>query len=283
MKRRVFLAESEGTLAAAVARALPCPFVEAEALVRRGATYLEGRRARDGAVVKAGARVMVVLEEGGVATRDPALPPPRLVVLHEDDELLAVDKPPGVTAQPTPGRLGDSLLDLASAYLGRPAGLVHRLDRETSGVTVFGKDPAATSRLAAEFREGRAVKQYLAATAPGLPAEGVIALPLSRDPSRPGRWRASDRANGLAAETAYRRLFEAEVSGVLLSPRTGRTHQLRAHLAAIGHPIVGDALYGGPPGPRCLLHARRLTVLGRMLLAPVPEDLGALPPGAHWE
>jgi 23S rRNA pseudouridine1911/1915/1917 synthase len=148
---------------------------------------------------------------------------------------------------------------------------------------VFGKSPEATSRLATEFREGRAVKQYLAATGPGLPPEGVIALPLSRDPARPGRWRASARANGLAAETSYRRLFEGAVSGVALFPRTGRTHQLRAHLAALGHPIVGDALYGGPPGPRCLLHARRLAVLGLHLEAPVPADLLALREAADWE
>jgi len=283
MKRRVFLVEAAGPLAEVVARGLPCPPPEAQALVRRGATYVDGRRAREGAAVAAGARVLVVLEEGGLATLEEAPPRPRLVVLHEDRELLAVDKPPGVTAQPTPGRLGDSLLDLASAHLGYPAGLVHRLDRETSGVTVFGKGPAATRLLAAEFREGRAAKQYLAATSPGLPEEGTIRLPLSRDPSRPGRWRATDLANGLSAETRWRRLFDAEVSGVALFPRTGRTHQLRAHLAALGHPIVGDGLYGGPPGPRCLLHARRLEVLGRTLEAPVPAELLSLRQGADWE
>ena len=282
MKRRVFLVEAAGPLDEAVARALPCPPAEARALVQRGATYVDGRRAREGMAVAPGARVLVVLEEGGQAALADAPPPPPLRVLHEDEELLVVDKPPGLTAQPTPGRAGDSLLDLASAYLGRPAGLVHRLDRETSGVTVFGKSPLATSRLAAEFREGRAVKQYLAATAPGLPAEGTIRLPLSRDPSRPGRWRASAQANGLAAETRWRRLFDAEVSGVALFPHTGRTHQLRAHLAALGHPIVGDALYEGPPGPRCLLHARRLTVLGRVLEAPLPADFAALRQATDW-
>jgi 23S rRNA pseudouridine1911/1915/1917 synthase len=284
MKRRSFTVDRPGPLAPQLALALSCSQGEALALVRRGATYVDGRRARgDAVVVAAGARVLVVLEEAGRAALEASAGAAPLAVVYEDGQVLAVDKPAGVTAQPTPGRVGDSLLDLASAYLGRPAGLVHRLDRETSGLTVFGKSREATSRLAREFREGRAVKQYLAAAAPGLPPEGVIALPLSRDPSRPGRWRASAQANGLSAETRFRRLFEGPVCGVALFPRTGRTHQLRAHLAALGHSIVGDALYGGLPGPRCLLHARRLQVLGLELAAPLPEDFVALRQAADWE
>jgi 23S rRNA pseudouridine1911/1915/1917 synthase len=283
MKRRTFNVAEAAPLERLLAEALPCSPREAQALVRRGAAYVDGRRAQAAALVQPGARVLVVLEEAGTSAWAAAPAATALVLLHEDEDVLAVDKPAGVTAQPTPSRTGASLLDQASAYLGRTAGLVHRLDRETSGVTVFGKHPEATSRLAAAFREGRAAKVYLAATAPGLPAEGTITLPLSRDPSRPGRWRASAQANGLSAETRYRRLFEVEVSGVALFPRTGRTHQLRAHLAAIGHPIVGDALYGGPPGPRCLLHARRLEVLGLRLEAPVPGDLAALRHAGEWE
>jgi 23S rRNA pseudouridine1911/1915/1917 synthase len=154
---------------------------------------------------------------------------------------------------------------------------VHRLDRETSGITVFGKTPASTSALAAAFREGRVQKEYLAITSSGLPASGVIELPLSKDPSRPGRWRASDTANGIDAVTHYERLADDGTYAVVaLFPQTGRTHQLRAHLTGIGFPIVGDKLYGGDEGPRCLLHARRLKLDALSLEAPVPADLAHL-------
>lgn len=274
MKRRTFHGEAAGRVDAAVARGLSVAEVEATKLVEAGAVYVGGRRVRDaGTRVEVGATITVVLEEGGRAVTEQAAPAPPLTILYEDAHVIAVDKPAGVTAQPTPGRSGDSLVDLVSAHLGHEAGLVHRLDKETSGVTIFGKHEKATTRLAAAFREGRAKKQYLALTSPGLPTDGRIALPLSKDPARPGRWRASAQANGVPAETEYTRLADGPVCLVALFPRTGRTHQLRAHLAALGHPIVGDRLYGGPEGPRCLLHAWKLDVDGLELVAPVPPDL----------
>jgi 23S rRNA pseudouridine1911/1915/1917 synthase len=172
--------------------------------------------------------------------------------------------------------VGNSVLDWATAYLGRPAGLVHRLDRETSGVMVFGKRSEGTTALAAAFREGRARKEYRAVVCSGLAASGTIDAPLSKDPSRPGRWRASHRANGIAALTNFSVLQgDGEWALVALFPQTGRTHQLRAHLTSIGFPIVGDSLYGGKPGPRCLLHALVLEVNGLTLRAPLPSDIEA--------
>jgi 23S rRNA pseudouridine1911/1915/1917 synthase len=205
-------------------------------------------------------------------------------VLHEDAELLAVDKPAGLPAQPTPGGLR-SLLLLASDHLGREAGLVHRLDRDTSGVMVFGKSPAATSALAASFRTGAARKQYLAVTAAGLPDSGTCTLRLARDRTRPGRWVARPR-DGLEAETRFRRLAAtAELALAGVWPRTGRTHQIRTHLAALGAPIAGDRLYGGPMKlqgkdiGRSLLHAHLLllphprTGAPLLLCAPLPADM----------
>jgi len=228
----------------------------------------------------------VVLEEGGRSPLEAPPPPPALSVLFEDDWLIAVDKPPGITAQPTEGRVGDSLVDLVSARLQRPAGLVHRLDRETSGVTVFGKTPPATTALAEQFREGVARKRYVAATGPGLPPSGTVDLPLSKDPSRPGRWRASAAANGVPALTDFRTLYAGtDFCLVELLPHTGRTHQLRAHLTALQAPILGDSRYGGAAqagglsAPRCLLHAQALELAhprtGQPLRveAPIPEDL----------
>ncbi len=275
MKRRTFTVGQPSRVEAVLRAELVIDRHAAAALVERGAVYVDGRRVKDAAArVGEGAKVMVVLEESGEPVTTPSPKPRKLVVIYEDDDVLAVDKPAGVTAQPTPGRVGESLVDLASNYLKHPAGLVHRLDRETSGVTVFGKTPRATTALAAAFREGRAKKEYLAITLTGLPASGVISLPLSKDPSRPGRWRASDQANGISAVTQYERLSDDGAwAAVALFPQTGRTHQLRAHLAGIGFPIVGDSLYGGVDASRCLLHARRLEVDDLEFEAPVPTDL----------
>jgi 23S rRNA pseudouridine1911/1915/1917 synthase len=307
MKRRTHVVGpgEAGALLPLLARVLGVGEVEARALVQRGAVYVQGRRLREpGAAVREGQTLLAVLEEAGVSTLAPAsAPPPALRVLFEDAELVAVDKPAGLTAQPTEGRAGDSLLDVVGALLGGAApGLVHRLDRETSGVTVFGRTARATSALAAQFREGTARKRYLAACAPALPPSGRVDLPLSRDPARPGRFRATRAANGVPALTDFTRLhLAADHALVALFPQTGRTHQLRAHLAALASPICGDARYGGAPqvggapAGRCLLHAQGLALQhptrGTPLLleAPVPEDLarlfvaaGLAPPSGPW-
>lgn len=290
MKRRTFRTEGPlvGRCVAEVMESqLGLPAPDARRLVDVGAVYVGGRRVRDAALrLGAGQVVSVVLEEAGKSPLEATPSTPPLRILFEDAEVLAVDKPAGLTAQPTEGRVGGSLVDLASEHVGHAAGLVHRLDRETSGVTVFGKTPQATTGLAAEFREGHARKRYLAATGPGLPPSGFIDLPLSRDPSRPGRWRASRAANGVPAETDFRTLYAGkDFCLVELLPRTGRTHQLRAHLTALGAPILGDTRYGGALGagglqaPRCLLHAQALelhhprTRRPLRFESPVPEDM----------
>ncbi len=290
MKRRTFQATGAQvgrSVVEALAAELEVPAEQARGLVEAGAVYLMGRRCRDpNARLRAGQVVAVVLEEAGRSPLEAPAAPPTLSILFEDAEVIAVDKPAGITAQPTEGRVGDSLVDLVSARLGTPAGLVHRLDRETSGVTVFGKTAQATTALAAEFREGRARKRYVAATGPGLPPAGTVDLPLSKDPSRPGRWRASRAANGVPALTDFRTLYAGpEYCLVELLPRTGRTHQLRAHLTALGAPILGDARYGGArqaggiSAPRCLLHAQALelshprTDHPLRIESPVPQDL----------
>jgi 23S rRNA pseudouridine1911/1915/1917 synthase len=292
MKRRTFRVEGAlvgRALVDAVAAEVGLPVADVRRLVDVGAVYVAGKRARDGAVKLQAAQVVtVVLEEAGHSPLEAAKPVAPLRVLFEDADVIAVDKPPGLNAQPTEGRVGGSLVDVVGEHLGRPAGLVHRLDRETSGVTVFGKSAQATSALAEAFREGTARKRYLAVTGPGLAPGGTVDLPLSKDPSRPGRWRATRSANGVPAWTDYRALFTGEAFCLVeLLPRTGRTHQLRAHLTALGLPILGDARYGGAgsaggiEAPRCLLHAHALELphprTGRPLRleAPVPDDLRA--------
>jgi 23S rRNA pseudouridine1911/1915/1917 synthase len=283
MKRRTFrLPQGEaGGLAAAVARELGIAAADAARLVEGGAVYVGGKRCRRlDAPLRSGEAVSVVLEEAGRSALEPAQLP-RLRVLFEDEGRLAVDKPAGVPTQPTPGRAGDSLADAVEAYLRRPGGLVHRLDRETSGVVLFGKTKAATSELAAAFRRGQVEKTYVAVTGPGLAQEGSVDLPLSRDPSRPGRFRATRAAHGVPALTEWTLLFSGPFCLVELRPRTGRTHQLRAHLAALGAPIAGDLRYGGAkalagqPALRCLLHAWKLSVGDLRVAAPLPTDVQA--------
>jgi 23S rRNA pseudouridine1911/1915/1917 synthase len=272
VKRRTILVASKGTLETVLRGE---GVAAARELIRTGAVYLRGRRVTEPThSVQPGDVMTVVLEESGQLMGAVPSAVVSLAVLHDGPDFLVVNKPAGVVAQPTPGRLGDSLLDAASRHLGRTAGLVHRLDKETSGVTLFGKTPEATSAAAQAFRGGTARKVYLAVCGSQVPDAGHIDLPISKDPSRPGRQRASRRANGARAQTAYRVLSRLdECAVVALYPQTGRTHQLRAHLTALGAPIVGDTLYGGAPGPRCLLHALRLTLLAQTFAAPPPTDL----------
>jgi len=262
---------------------------EARRALDRGGVWVEGRRVKAASrTVRQGQRIAVVLEEAG--RTEPTLEGlSDAQVLFEDRHLIAVDKPPFVPAQATLGSDRGTLPKLVEARVGGPVGLVHRLDLETSGVTVFGKTKAATTALAAAFRGGAAHKRYLVAAVGALAAEGRIDLPLSPDPRRRGRFLASERGN-ISAATRYRVLARRGLlCAVELFPQTGRTHQIRSHLAALETPILGDKLYGGPGeievegrplrASRMLLHARALelphpaTGAPLRLEAPMPEDL----------
>lgn len=286
MKRRALEVEpgEAGTpLGRFLARRLELSDEHAARLVAEGAAYVNGRRAHDAQLkLAAGQKVLAVLEERGQSVLDEPQPPPAAVeLLFENAALVAVAKPAGIPTQGTEMRQRGSLLDVVRTQLRREVWLVHRLDRETSGVVLFALTRAAAARLNAQFRAGTVQKRYLAITPPNLPERGEIDLPISRDPGRPGRMRASRKAHGAAALTRYERLFATEAfAGAALTPLTGRTHQLRAHLRALDAPIAGDVLYGGArtlggiDAPRCLLHAHALRLDGAPeLLAPVPADL----------
>lgn len=182
-------------------------------------------------------------------------------LIHEDNFLLVADKPPGLLA--VPGRGADKQDCLASRVQARfsDALIVHRLDMATSGLMVFARGPEMQRALSRLFHDRKVEKHYVALVGGRLADEaGEIGLPLTADwPNRP-RQRVNHET-GKHALTRYRVSGYDEHSGctrVELEPVTGRTHQLRVHLAAIGHPIVGDALYGGRPGARLMLHAGRL-------------------------
>jgi 23S rRNA pseudouridine1911/1915/1917 synthase len=253
----------------------------------QGGVFLDGHRTkRADRALRAGQAVVVNLEEGGRAAAA-ATPLERSRLLYADVHLAAVDKPAGVPAQATLTSDRGTLPELVGALLGAPVTLVHRLDRETSGVTVFARTPDAAAALAAAFRDGAPEKTYLAlcGRAPS-PAEGRLELALGKDPARSGLRRADP--NGDPAATRYRTLRDGPLAALVEAcPETGRTHQIRVHLAHLGAPLLGDSRYGGARRvgevaiPRVLLHARRLEIVHPVtrerlrLEAPVPDDFAA--------
>jgi 23S rRNA pseudouridine1911/1915/1917 synthase len=260
---------------------------EARRALDAGGVFLEGARCKiAGRRVWPGQQIVVNLEEGGRDTRA-EVPLERARLLYADEDLVAVDKPAGVAAQPTLTTDLGTLPDLVAAILGSPVTLVHRLDRETSGVTVLARTKPAAAALAEAFRVGGPEKTYLALCArPPAPPEGRVDAPLGKDPTRPGLRRVDPR--GDAAATRYRTLRAGPLAALVEArPETGRTHQIRVHLAHLGAPLLGDARYGGARRvgevavPRVMLHARRLElahpVTGAAMIfeAPVPDDFTA--------
>lgn len=183
--------------------------------------------------------------------------------LFEDEALLAFDKPAGLLA--VPGRGADKQDCLWHRVRERwpDALVVHRLDMATSGLMLFARGEEMQRRLSRAFASRQVDKRYLALVAGRMPAaQGRIELPLAADwPQRPRQ--QVDRVHGKASVTVWQALAfdeQRQVSRLMLQPLTGRTHQLRVHLAAIGHPILGDALYAPSAlhGGRLMLHARAL-------------------------
>lgn len=203
-----------------------------------------------------------------------------LVILHHDHELLAVDKPSGLLSVPGKGaHLADCLLARVQAVFPE-ALLVHRLDRDTSGVMVFALTPSAQRHLGLQFEKRQAKKTYVAQVWGEIAAKsGAVDLPLIVDwPNRP--LQKVDHETGRPAYTEWRLLRKGGgQSRLRLMPRTGRSHQLRVHMREIGHPIMGDPFYAEGPAraaPRLMLHAERLRLRhpdggrGMNFVAPCP-------------
>ncbi|MDP4706869.1 MAG: RluA family pseudouridine synthase [Cyanobium sp. MAG_237] len=186
-------------------------------------------------------------------------------VLYADPWLLALVKPSGLLSQPGLGpELADSLISRAQERWPEVR-LVHRLDRDTSGLILLARDATTHRVLSAAFAERRVRKTYLAMVQ-GLPADrgGIIDQPLARIATRPPLYGVVPlESGGKSAFTRWRVLRRFVGSSLLLlQPRTGRSHQLRVHLAALGHPVLGDPLYGDPASaPRMQLHAAGLQLL----------------------
>jgi 23S rRNA pseudouridine1911/1915/1917 synthase len=268
-----------------------------QALLRDGAIQLDGRPARASARVRAGQAVVVDVPRPAPA--EPQAEDIPLRVLHEDARLIVLDKPPGLVVHPGAGGGSGTLVNALLHHVGdlsgvggvlRP-GIVHRLDRGTSGVMVVAKTDEAHRALSRQFQERHVGKEYLVLAWGTLRAGETLSRPIGRDPRH--RQKMSSRAR--RTRSAVTRVVSAEplggVSFAKVTIGTGRTHQIRVHLSEAGHPIVGDALYGGgrrsmPPRlaalaglKRPFLHASRLTFAhpsdGRSLAfeSPLPSDL----------
>lgn len=214
-----------------------------------------------------------------------------LDILYEDEDVLVIHKPAGMVVHPGAGHARGTLIHAVLAHcpdlrgIGgvlRP-GLVHRLDKETSGVLVMAKNERAYRFLQAQFKARTVRKVYEALVVGHPPPEGLIEAPIARDPRY--RKRMAVVPTGRPARTRYRVLQTYEgrwgrYARLEVYPETGRTHQIRVHLAYVGHPVVGDSVYGRRtplPCPRLFLHARSLTV--RLPSRPNPVTFEApLPP-----
>ncbi len=257
----------------------------------------EGRLLVDGAPrkpafrLRPGQQVRVLVpppEPSGL--RPEAIP---LDVVYEDADLLVVNKPAGLTVHPAPGHPGGTLVNAVLARVPhlpgiggtlRP-GIVHRLDKDTSGLLVVAKSDAAQRSLAAQLKARTVARTYLAVVRGRVRRnEGVIAAPVGRHPVH--RKRIAVTPRGRAAVTRYT-VLERFPQASLLACRleTGRTHQIRVHLTHIGHPVLGDPVYGGARVPelgRQALHAARLefahpcTGARLVFTSPVPGDIARL-------
>ena len=250
-------------------RGLAASRAQAQALIEAGRVTVAGRRRRASYRLSAGEAVELA-EPATERAADPEQEPAPFAVVHEDAHLLVVDKPAGVVVHPGAGRQSGTLAQaLAGRAAGGPdperAGIVHRLDRDTSGLLVIAKSEAAYEALTRLLRERRIRREYLALVE-GRPdaRSGTIDAPLGRDRGR--RTVVSVRTDPPRRAVTHFEALELLPRTTLLAVRleTGRTHQIRAHLAAIGHPVCGDARYGGGECGRRLgltrqfLHSRAL-------------------------
>jgi 23S rRNA pseudouridine955/2504/2580 synthase len=286
----------------AVAKGIPYPALQM--LFRKGSIRLNGKRTLGSMRLSAGDVVSIehaILQSNTDGESEQRISPAierfgligeRIPIIYEDSDLIILDKPFGLVVQPGNRSSRGSLLDILDEYRTRskvggsgtapfPYTPVHRLDRETSGLLVAAKNRPAARLLSSIFSSGRAVKTYLAVTErPPRPEKGTIRIPLRIRKGSSSR--AEMHREGKRAVTRYRTLKTLPGGRALVEVRieTGRTHQIRAHIASIGSPILGDSKYGTPRSGRLRLHAWKLS-----LPHPGSEDImeATAPPPVDFE
>jgi len=239
---------------------------QVQKLIAGGNITVNGRLAKPGQRLNIGDRIDITIPPAPPSELKPEAIP--LKVIYEDDDLLVVDKPAGLTVHPAPGHPEHTLVNAILARFPHLAdigdslrpGVVHRLDKDTSGVMLVAKNSAAQIRLARQFQSHSVTKAYLALVTGRLaPENGIIEADIGRDPRN--RKKMAVVARGREARTEYRVVkYIGNYTLLEVMPETGRTHQIRVHLAAIGFPVVGDKVYGVKSEylSRQLLHASRL-------------------------
>lgn len=267
-----------------VTRAYAVKLIEAGQVAVNGAPQLKA-----GYKLRGSDYVSITYDEVAATT----IPSVELNVIYEDEDCIVIEKPVGMLTHSkgvfNPEASVASWLhshlqaELAAADTGpnNRAGIVHRLDRATSGLLICAKTATALVWLQKQFSQRRVNKTYIAVVKGKLKLpEAVIDLPIERDPKKPQTFRVGQ--NGKLATTTYQVLeTNSQHSLVELKPRTGRTHQLRVHLQYLHHPIVGDSLYGGEIAERMFLHAHELELTlpnreRKIFTSPVPAEFAKL-------
>jgi 23S rRNA pseudouridine1911/1915/1917 synthase len=233
--------------------------------IKDGRVLVNGSPAKASLLLRGGEKIEVFpAEPAPLKATAEDLP---IEILYEDAAVIAVNKPAGLTVHAGAGMHSGTLVNRLIHHFGslsqvggeqRP-GIVHRIDRGTSGVLLVARTDAAHRALAAQFAERSVEKIYLALVQGKMAADsGRITKPITRDPVRRTRMTAR-LEHGRTALTEFRVLQRfRDFTYVEVRIGTGRTHQIRAHFAGVGHPVAGDRLYGARPGPRIFLHARRI-------------------------
>ncbi len=276
----------------ALATLLTISRADSRALVDEG-VFVDGARVRPSDRVRAGATVRSPAPTASIPLRPEPVP---FVVLYEDGSLLVIDKPAGAVVHPGSGRTRGTIAagllhrypDLEGVGQENRWGLVHRLDKDTSGAMIVARTSESYQALSEMIRR-REITRVYTALVDGLfnAPTGTIDAPIGRDPLRATRRAAVH--DGKPARTHYevtRAIPEHECSLLTVRLDTGRTHQIRVHMASIGHPVIGDHTYGGgvsgTRSPRMFLHASRVgfrhpdTGLALEIEAPLPEDLAGV-------
>jgi 23S rRNA pseudouridine1911/1915/1917 synthase len=238
----------------------------AQKLIAAGSITVNGHPAKPAFTLSVGDKVRIVIPPESPLPLSPESIP--LKIVYEDADLLVIDKPAGLPVHPAPGHPAHTLVNAVLAHLPalgegdaslRP-GIVHRLDKDTSGLIIVAKNRPAHENLSDQFKARSVSKSYIVLVRGKLsPQSGIIEAAIGRDPRN--RQRMAVVSRGREARTEYRVLrYLNDYSLLEIRPRTGRTHQIRVHLAAIGFPVLGDATYGvaSPHLSRQFLHASRL-------------------------
>jgi len=268
-------------------------------LIRNGKIRVQGSAKKPGYRARTGDEIC-----GTIPPPEPVLFKPEPIpidILYQDDDIIVVNKQPGIVVYPAPGHYSGTLVNAILYHCPglegvgqelRP-GIVHRLDKDTSGVMVIAKNSAAHHSLAEQFKSRRVKKKYLALVYGRMESDsGTVSLPIGRHPVHRKKMSTHSRKSRTAETTWRVRKHFALATLVELSLKTGRTHQIRVHCAAIKHPVVGDPVYGGRKAgksiaydpfssvSRQILHAWRLefthplTQKTLCFEAPIPRDIG---------